>query len=73
MDHMTKVIMPRIPHYIADGLEMRGDVAGSKGARNKADLVERFIEVRTAHAEGAVMCCQLMPSARPPPPPPSPR
>lgn len=45
MDHMTKVIMPRIPHHIADALEMRGDAKGAAGARNKADLVDRFIEV----------------------------
>jgi len=46
MDHMTKIIMPRIPHYIADALEMRGDSEGASTARNKTDLVDRFIEVR---------------------------
>ena len=43
---MTKIIMPRIPHYIADALEMRGDSEGASTARNKTDLVDRFIEVR---------------------------
>ena len=45
MDHMRKIVLPRIPHFIADSMEMRGDEDGAKNSGNKKEMVERFMEV----------------------------
>lgn len=45
LKHADKIVLPGIPHWISESLDMRGDTKGSSTARNKSDMVERFYEV----------------------------